>query len=190
MTSELIGYIPEDAEVREILMNENSDEIFYMFKANFRGIDMDVSISSYTYDGAKGTVKIIGSYCTMKCTDDDGKTVHVPYIYAVDISEVDDDTPLTNKVSFNIRITKTYKYLITEQGLELLFLFGTVLNVFNGIEVYKICLKGANARKYKNCAKGTSFTATAYLKSYGKGIEFIVDEILDEEQETKLMKEI
>lgn len=180
MTSEMIGYIAEDAEIVEVRF-EGDDELFYLIPTAFRGLDMNVMISSYIYDGTKGTVRITGGYCTTKDYDSDGKVVHSPYIFAKDLVACEDqDTPLTNEVQFKFRVTKVYKYLLTEQGLEVLFLYGTVMNVFNTLEVYKICLKGAHARKYKNCTKGTTFTAKAYIKPYRRGIEFIVHDIVTE----------
>ena len=178
MTSELIGYIEPNVNVRPIKIN-GTDEIFHILRCTFRGIDMDVVISSYVYTGVTGTVKITGSYATQKSADETGKIVHVPFIFAQSLESVPDDTPLTNKVRFELRVTKRYKFLVTDQGMEVLFLYGTVINAFNKIEVYKICLKRAYARKYSNCKKGTTITATAYIKSYGRGIEFSVDEVIE-----------
>jgi len=178
MISELIGYIDPNKSERQLTF-KNSDEIFYVMRCKLRGIELDILISSYVYNGDKGCVKITGSYCTVTSKDSEDKTIHIPYIYAQDITSVPEDTPLTNEVKFKFRLTKVHKYLVTCNGLELLFAYGTVVNSFGNIEVYKVCLKGALARRYKNSAKGTEFTASAFLKGYGKGVEFLINEILE-----------
>ena len=183
MVSELIGYIKPTSPTKTINLNVDSeDEQFIVLDSVFRGLEMQVVVSAYVYDPSiTGTVKIIGSYCTIQDYTPDGNLVHVPFIIAKQIEKVPDETELTNKVVFTLKVTKVSNFLVTKNGLEILFLYGTVLNAFRGLEVYKVCLKGKFARKYRYCKKGEMITASAYMKAYGQGIEFTVDTIFEPE---------
>lgn len=178
MISSLVGYIDPEQDKR-VLQMQGADEKFYALRCKFKEIVMDVLISEYVYDESMhGLVTVTGSYYTIQDSDDDGKKVYIPCIYASNITSLTDEAELTNEVTFKFRLSKVYKYLVTRAGLEILFVYGTVVNSFGGLEVCKVCLKGAMARRYKNSTKGTEFTAKAYMKPYGKGVEFLVHEII------------
>ena len=177
MVSTLIGYIEPDQQKRTVQF-ENNDEGFIVLRCDFKGIQMDLLVSEYIYSDNTGYVQIEGSYCTIAGVDDTGKKVHMPCIYAQNITSLSEKAELTNEVKFRFRLTKVHKYLVTQNGLEILFAYGTIINSFGSIEVCKICLKGALARQYKNSTRGTEFTATAFLKAYGKGVEFLINTVL------------
>lgn len=174
--SELIGTIP-DTEPPIDGFTTDKGEKFIILRAHFKEVEMDVAVSSFVYTGVTGRCKITGRFCTDKRKDENDTPYNYYYIYAQDIVAVDPEECETNEIYVNAKITKIGNFLVTKKGIEILFVYATTMDMFGKTDVLKLCLKGEDARKYRNEAPGAYVKGLGYMKSYKNSIEILIHEL-------------
>lgn len=160
--------------------HEVGDEKFYTINVKFRDAIIDVMLSQYLREDLplKGKVKVTGFLASIPARKD----VPYFYFYANLIERVDVDTPITNDVKFNYKVTHTSKFKTNNRGVDMLPLVASDYNPLHQTSVLYLCARDVNARMLKDRPMNYFITGSGYLKQYRDIYEILihtVEEIKD-----------
>ena len=153
-------------------------EKFYTIKVKFRTCEIKVLISEHTMlEEYGGVISVTGYLATFKVKEENRKYEYV--FVGTKIEQAELDSPLTNQISFNYKVTRVEKLDVNGYGVEVLTLYASFYTPFKTTSIVKLCAKSQAARVLNNREPGFYISGQGYLKSYKDTYEIIITDISD-----------
>lgn len=151
-----------------------SGELFKAITVQLLDARIDVVISEFVAEEQySGKIEITG-YLASNAQKGSSP---IFFLFANEIQNVPDDTPITNKVQFRYKVTKVSKFKSNSRGVDLLPLVAADYTAHQTTSVIYLCIRGINARKLKDKKPGYHITGEGYLKQYRDIYEIITTDI-------------